>query len=115
MSALVDKLVGVFEADPVLAGQSLISNSNPDVFDAIHVLLDTLDVGQQVEMLAILMGLKIAAMEGLDCEAETHHQTLISGEDRIRLFIAQVKAAYAAGLEIHNHPDFPRPDKGRRM
>lgn len=104
----VDELVANIEktdfADIVQAGGpelQVLLNLATTVFEEFHA-------ATQATALALMLGMLLGSIEGLTVDMERDENVIITFEDRLRIFLAQTRIAFAAAYaEGKNAPGSP--------
>lgn len=113
----IDEMVKEIEEGGLDAVLATIGPQGLLVMDAIAPQLESIpNIGVQVTVTAILAGFAWASIEGHPTAYERDHALFITAEDRLKLWVACMWAAYRAAMEIRKHPDCPSPTpKSQRM
>lgn len=106
----VDELVKWIEDNATVAG---LLKGGPDVIiQNIRPVMDHFDPADQVVAHAVDLGVIYATIDDIPTDYEQTNGVLLTFEDRLKLLMAMVRAAYKDAMEAHKHPDFPKLDGG---
>lgn len=106
----VDEIVLEIESGGVEAVMSILGDEGALVLDTVAPIIEAIpNIGVQTTISAMLVGFAFAAIEGELSLYEINHSCFLTAEDRLKLWVACMWAAYREGLESRKHPDCPNP------
>lgn len=90
--------------------QDLVNMAGPEIEPLMNTacpIFERYHPAQQSIAMAFMLGMLLAAIEGLPCDIE-RQGVLMNKETRLKLFLAQVEVAYREATVAAQHPDAPR-------